>query len=480
MRKLKVDYKYIEYITVALLSMVFLTIPIMHYICLRNGWPNDYLAYSIYGLAIIDIVFMAIVLLLFSNIKFKWGIYEWIFTVLIILEIFSVINSVDVYTSIWGTAGRNEGILMLLSYYTFFYLARFLKSDKSKYLLVNIFLGIGVVHCIYGLCQYFKLFENIVFSVSYGGSGIKGVTGNPNFMGTLVVMLGGLSAGLFYYSDKLWKKLIYLVLLGLFLVTMLLTKTMSGYFGVAMMVLVFFGYLTITRKKHIQFTAKYFSSFNILLVTVIVGIIGLFSINKLMKGYIFQELTNIYNELSHIITTGEIEESFGTYRFGIWKNTLQLVPHYLLSGVGVDALAMPFYYNFGLINDTIIDKTHNECLQILITMGLPALVTYLTYYFFVGKDVLVRLVEIVNQDRKWNGEPLYVGLGLVLIGYLCQAFFNISVIDVAPFFWVLLGLMSESMIEVQKRIEMVNNQKKYIRLPNGQVIEVMGTVKKNY
>ena len=41
---------------------------------------------------------------------------------------------------------------------------------------------------------------------------------------------------------------------------------------------------------------------------------------------------------------------------------------------------------------------------------------------------LVRLVEIVNHDRKWDGEPLYVGLGLAFIGYLAQAFFNISVI----------------------------------------------------
>lgn len=478
MKQLKIDYRKIEYGIIGLLSLLMLVIPVMHYICLKQGYTNDILAYFIYGTVLICAIAMIAIIYGLSNVTFKMGIYEWIFIVLLILEAFSVLNSVNTKTSIWGTGGRNEGILMLCSYYAIFYVARLLTSDRSKVILVNGFLGITLLHSIYGLCQYFGIATSFVFN-SYPGM-VSGVAGNPNFMGTLLVMASGLSAGMFYYSEKLYQKFSYLGLLVVYLFTLLLTKTMSAYFGVAVMILVFLGYLTITRNKHRQFANVKITSFKILMVALVGGISLLFIINIIMDNFIANELLDLVHQMTEMMETGQINESFGTGRFTIWSNVLQMVPHYLFTGVGIDALAEPYYYYFGLVNEQLIDKCHNEYLQILITMGLPALVCYLTFYFFVGKDLLKRLVEIVNHDREWNGEPLYVGLALAFIGYLAQAFFNISVIDVAPYFWILLGLMSESPIEVQKRVEMVSNQKKYIRLPNGQILEVKGTMKKNY
>ena len=463
--------------------MVFLTIPIMHYICLRQGWPNDHLAYSIYGLAIISFVFIALVLCLFSNITFKWGIYEWIFTVLIVLELFSVMNSVDINMSIWGTPGRNEGILMLLSYYTFFYLARFLKSDRSKYILVNIFLGIGVIHCLYGLCQYFDIGEasGWVIDSYHAQKMISGVTGQFDFMASYTVMLSGLAAAMFYYSDKVWKKLLFLCLLGLYLITLVLAKAMSGYLGVAFMIVAFLLYIFITRNKHVQFEKNKFVSIGIVAALFLIVIAMVSIINKKMDNFIYNELSSVFNQLSELIKTRQISDEFGTWRGWAWKQCVRLIPQYWLTGVGVDSLVYPFMYIFGQSPiGEIFDKAHNEYLQVAVTMGIPALITYLTFYFFVFKDNLQRLVEIVHHDRNWNGEPLYFGLMLVVIGYLSQAFFNISVIDVAPFFWILLGLMSESMIEVQKRFEVISNQKRYIKMHNGQIVEIKGVIKKNY
>lgn len=484
MKKFNVEYSIIEYITIAILSCVFIGIPVMHYLCLRNGWYNDDLAMFIYVMAIIAVIFMAITLTFFKNISFKWTTYETIFCVLLFCIFMSTFNSVDIHTSIWGTSGRNEGALMLLSYYTFFYLARFLKSDKSKYILVNIFLGVGVVHCAYGLCQYFDIGEASGWVIdSYANQKvISGVAGQFDFMATLTVMYSGLAAGLFYYSDKLWKKSVYLVLLALYLVTMLLTKAMSGYFGVLMMVVAFFIYLFVTRGKHEQFkNDKIFSSFNILVVMLIVGVIALISINKIMDNFIINELTTVFEQLKGAFGEDGLTDSFANYRGWIWKNTFKLVPHYLMFGVGVDALGTPLYYNFGYSPiKQYVDKAHNEYLQVLVTMGLPALIAYLTYYFLVTKDLIIKFTNYVNKEIKPYGESLYVGLFLTFIGYLFHAFFNISVIDVAPFFWILMGLIGSSMIEVQQRYEMTSNKKQYIKLPNGQVVEIMGTVRQNY
>ncbi|MBR3841118.1 MAG: O-antigen ligase family protein [Erysipelotrichales bacterium] len=487
MRKLRIDYKYIEYITVALLTMVFLTIPIIHYICLRNGWPNDYLAYSIYGLAIIDVIFIAVMLLLYSNIEFKWGTYEWIFTVLIILEILSVINSVNKYISIWGTPGRNEGILMLLSYYTFFYLARFLKSDKSKYLLVNIFLGIGVVHCLYGVCQYFDFFPNIVIeneSYDYHKM-VSGLTGNYDFMATYTIMLSLLTLGLFYYSSSIKKKVLYAICILLYLFTAILTKTMAVYLGVGVGVIVFFLYMFITKKRHIQFANSYNISFPIVIVGVVAVSLLFFIINNDNNNSLLLEIKDAFRQLFIVIKNGTIDDDFANGRGYIWVRIIKLLKEYWLFGVGVDALlpVMSYYFDTYQNIGIMIDKAHNEFLQILITMGLPTLIVYLSFYFFVIKDALQRLVEIINKDSSWVGEPLYAGIFFVIFGYLAQSFFNISVIDVAPFFWILIGLATCCPLNVQslQKNSSIKKRKivKYMQLPNGQRIAIVEPNKRN-
>ena len=115
----------------------------------------------------------------------------------------------------------------------------------------------------------------------------------------------------------------------------------------------------------------------------------------------------------------------------IWKNAVKIIPKYFFVGSGVDC----FYYAFegGPLmspNGKIYyDKVHNEYLQILITEGVFGLISYLGLYF-------VLLKKGIKNGFKYD-EVIYV---LPIIGYLVQAFFNISVIEVAPIFYIGIGL----------------------------------------
>ena len=102
-----------------------------------------------------------------------------------------------------------------------------------------------------------------------------------------------------------------------------------------------------------------------------------------------------------------------------------------------------FYYAFG---DKPIgrgrwffDKVHNEYLQILITEGIFALISYL---------LLFGWVTIKGTINNYKNKEIY--LILPVIGYLTQAFFNISVIEVAPFFYISLGLLVDRGISNEK------------------------------
>lgn len=129
----------------------------------------------------------------------------------------------------------------------------------------------------------------------------------------------------------------------------------------------------------------------------------------------------------------------GSYRWKIWQLALPLVGKYPLFGSGPDTLVYVFnqgaFRNFIHVKDALVDKAHNEYLQISITMGIPALLFYLGFLSTV-------LRSIWKAIWKSSGEKqlLLAGFFAILIGYIVQAFFNISVVPVAPFFWFMLGM----------------------------------------
>ena len=131
------------------------------------------------------------------------------------------------------------------------------------------------------------------------------------------------------------------------------------------------------------------------------------------------------------IAKGNIQDNFGSNRMFIWRNSIKVVPENISYGVGVDN----FYYAFGdkplTRKNKFYDKAHNEYLQILVCEGLYALLAYL---LFIG------IITIKGIKYSFKNNKLY--LIIPVIGYIIQAFFNISVIEVAPIFYICLGLCS--------------------------------------
>ena len=138
-----------------------------------------------------------------------------------------------------------------------------------------------------------------------------------------------------------------------------------------------------------------------------------------------------------------LNNNLGSHRIEIWKMTLKVIEKKPLLGCGVDTLnrglekyasrenAM-YYFDHGCI----IDKAHNEYLQIAATMGIPALITYLLF---------ISSIVICNFKKSFKYEENLILL-IVILSYLIQAFFNISVIGVAPIFWFVLGIAARKEI----------------------------------
>ena len=144
-------------------------------------------------------------------------------------------------------------------------------------------------------------------------------------------------------------------------------------------------------------------------------------------------MINIKYELTDIIQNG-IKNYTGSYRIYIWKETLKEVPNHLYTGIGIDNFkyirnGVPITVN---IKDKMLyfDKTHNDYLQILITEGIFALISYLLLI------ILVFYATITSNVKKENPGLIYS-----FIGYLLQMITIFSVITVAPIFYMIMGFI---------------------------------------
>ena len=82
---------------------------------------------------------------------------------------------------------------------------------------------------------------------------------------------------------------------------------------------------------------------------------------------------------------------------------------------------------------TSVDKAHNEFLHVAAVTGIPSLIIYLTMV----------MVILIQNGKFLFRENVKTLLLLTVLAYLIQAFFNISVIAVAPIYWILLGLLAQ-------------------------------------
>jgi len=396
------------------------------YMFITYNFLHKYISYGYIALLIVNTIF--------SVIHYKKGYYRKNIThifilLLIILGIISTIFAVNVKCSLFGAEQRDEGLFMLIYYLSILYLSSYLNRDSKK-VIINFVLLTGTVQALYAVFQVYKLpFVNIIYNdqpslikTPNGTILVKelwatGFLRNPNFFGTYMLICLCFSIGAFV-DEKLNKKSIkYIIFIALFLYGLLISNATAAAVGLLFVIL----YLLIYMIKN-----KYYKKILIgLFVVVIVTSFAYFT----NKTTLIKDIQKTGTE-SLEIAKGNINDQYGTKRIYIWKNTLKIVPKHLIHGAGIDN----FYYAFNgsylksPLGQSSYDKAHNEYLQMLVCEGIFALITYLL--------MIIILVYWGIKNSFKNKEVIFI---LPVIGYLIQAFFTISIIEIAPLFYLALG-----------------------------------------
>lgn len=372
-------------------------------------------------------ILVLITMFIFKKIKkqkINLNITDIFLLLIIIFSIISVIFSINKNVSIFGFKGRYEGLLTILYYFSIYLISTNIEK-KYKKIIIYFLLFIGIINTIYAVFQILEI-KGIMIRYNNKKPWATGFVNNPNFYGILTLLCISYSIGLFIDEERIQSKIIYGLLIFIFMIGLLISNGLSSLVG--LIVVLTYILIYIIKYKKIKE----------LIIILLILLTSTLLITKANKTTLIKDLVKTKNETIEI-TKGNLNDKYGTNRVFIWKNTIKRVPHHILTGSGIDN----FYYVFGekplKDNRWTYDKAHNEYLQILITEGILALISYLLLY---------GTITIKSIKNNYKNKEIY--LILPVIGYLVQAFFNISVIEVAPFFYISLGLLVDRGIGNEK------------------------------
>lgn len=366
----------------------------------------------------VSIIFLLIVYVYgIVSKKRKINYYDILFYILSFLGIVSTLFAVNLDKSIYGEPNRYEGVLTLFSYYLITLNVIKLNNDKYKKNIVYLFIILGTFQGIIGILQSLT---NLPFirrsSIAYMAMGL---CSNPNFYGSYVSML--LSIVCIYFINKPSVKNILLIIL--FSSNLYLAGSTGPVLG---FILSFIFMLILNYKKYIKFIS----------LSIIIMLTFFISDNLLkyvQNDILNSNISNRYNIKEDLKQTYQMAtsndkkqiEKIGSGRIKVWKNSLPLVKKYWLTGAGIDNFR-EVYPQSGNVS---FDKAHNVYLQIAVTNGVPALIVYLIICF-------IPFIKGFKLKDKYSS-----AIYMAFITYCIQAFSNISVIDVAPYFYIVLGLL---------------------------------------
>lgn len=319
-------------------------------------------------------------------------------SVFIVLTFISAILAPDFIQAIVGNSYRYTGFSTYFFCAVIFIIAINYKDPVRilKYMVVS-----AAVVSIIAIFQYmgmdilyyeeFKGFENRAFSTM----------GNANWLGTYTAFILPGSLVLFMlYQNKLW-----LLLSALIYAALLSNATRGAWiaFAVTMVIYSIYYYRDTKKRKMLL---------SVILILFVVTLLFLPFNDWLLYRFSY----SIPEQLSSAV---QLEDSAGTGRLFIWKNMFQVFRENWLFGVGPDHLEVT------RIDNSVVRVAHNIYLEIAVSMGIFALLSYLVCVYYIL--------------RFWKGEWGFLFF-LMLFTYLLQGISNNEVVMIMPIFWITAGL----------------------------------------
>jgi len=398
--------------------------------------------------SLIEILLVLFIVLIWQNRAYrpKLDVIGWTFLGFTLAYTLATVTSVAPYFSFWGTLERMGGLFSFWHYFIFYVmLVSVMRERRHWWALLDIMIFVGVLSGIYGFLQK----TDLTFILGSGGRVRPfGTIGNPALFAGYQILVAFL-AGIFSLREGIspvhrwwYRGAAVLMFLAVFS-TAVRGSLLGVVVGVAVFVLLLSAFNRSRRTKFIVFGTG-----------VAIGIFALFAL-------VFHNTSFVQNSPYLRRITDFSSESYTVQtRFWAWNAGLQgwsETPKTVLVGWGPENFNVPFskYFNpkffRGPGSETFFDRAHNMFMEVLVTMGLVGLLTYLALF----GAVFWTCWKLMQRGGEWR---LYgMGFTAMTVAYIIHNAFIFDTSTNFIVFFTLAGFLSS--LAVQSSGSGVNTKK---------------------
>jgi O-antigen ligase len=354
----------------------------------------------------------------------KFIILAWPLLLFLATLFLSLLFSVNIDNSWFGSYDRNEGLVSYLFYGLWSVLIVINYSDiyRNNAKLNRLLLGVtvsGFLVSVYAICQLFGL---DAFTWSEPANLTKRAFssfGQPNYLACWLLMILPLSAHLIYILKNKWSKLIVILLFIVELIALFSTGSRSAFLIFFIISLVWLAWFLLSEKKY---TKKH-----LWVATISISILFLIFISTLF----------IVNP-TRVTELTDFKKGSVSVRLALWDSGFKAFSKKPLFGYGLENQREAYvkYYEpdwaIYARPNTYSDRAHNLILDTLMTSGLIGLAALVTLLYWVFKSLL----KSYRQDNnKFSAFVIWS-----LAAYLLVLMFNFSVTVTNIYFFLIIAL----------------------------------------
>jgi len=383
------------------------------------------------------LLFLTLTKLIFIKSAIRWLKKYILFPTIFIIGLgLTILPSINITQSFFGSYDRQAGYLSFLFYFLWFVLLvfnvrtvdnRIFRSggedkieDKIKRIIVVATFS-GFLVAIYGILQilgidFLSWPEDPLLTKRTISS-----FGQPNFLASWLLLVIPLSAYLIYENKKFLLRFLYSFILLIQLVCLFFTASRGGLVALGLTAILFIFYLLFFVK--IKSVYKLGAGFGLLFVLVA----GLWSSNYIFPGR-FSGLLDLRG--------GSLAA-----RVNFYQAAADAIVKKPVFGYGLENSGEVFikYYepDWGVYGDVsaTTDKAHNLVLDIILASGFVGLVLFTIFYYY-----FFRLAkENIGQHKMAN---LSLALALGAAAYLFSLLFSFTIVTGEIYFWLFLALLA--------------------------------------
>jgi len=349
----------------------------------------------------------------------------------------STFLSVSPELSLNGDLLRCESVFTLLSYVALVLMFSNLSINEEQFhLIVKTLLFSTFIISLYAIIQYagFNPTEHFIVSFRSVEHRVGSTIGNSNFLGKFLVLVLPLYIGYFFRAESRLEKIFMLTGFIFSFIALVFTFTRSSWIGFFLSII-----LLLFLCRDYFFSSKIKKT--VIPLAVLFALIagsGLSMYNE--KG---KSKDNFFVLMKYKIKSSfDTEKGMGSAtRLYVWKKVLGVIKEKPVFGYGPDAHAeamkvFNLEYCRKFNNYVLIDRAHNNYLDIAVAQGLFGLGAYLS----VIVTFMVWLWKTITRERERFRKIIYCCMFCSFCGYLVNDIFIFSVVSVSPTFWSLMGL----------------------------------------